>query len=61
MNIMIAAVGIEPGHAAFGGTAEGALFVAGFAAVGMVLLVLGGFLLKTFHEPHSVRYTSPRL
>ncbi len=61
MNIMIAAVGIEPGHAAFGGTAEGALFVVVFAAAGFVLLVVGGYLLKTFHEPHAVRYTSPRV
>lgn len=60
MNIMIAAVGIEPGHAALGGTAEGAMFVAAMAAVGLILLVAGGILLKSFNEPHAARYTGVR-
>lgn len=61
MNIMIAAVGLDSGFAATGGTADGALFIAAFAAVGFILLCAGGLLLKTFHQPHSVRYTAPRL
>ncbi|MBI3564650.1 MAG: hypothetical protein HY079_05585 [Elusimicrobia bacterium] len=60
MNIMIAAVGLESGHAALGGTAEGALFVAVMAAVGFLFLMAGGRLLKSFHEPHAARYTGPR-
>lgn len=61
MNMMIAAVGVEYGNTAMGGTVECVLFVTAFTAVGLILLVIGGRLLKTFHEPHAVRYTSPRL
>jgi len=60
MNVMIAAVGIDPNYAASRGSADGALFVASFAAVGLVLLFVGGRVLKSFHEPHAVRYTGPR-
>ncbi len=56
MNTMIVAVGMEPGRAAFGGTAEGAAFAAAFAAMGLILILAGGFLLKSFHQPHAVRY-----
>lgn len=60
MNIMIAAVGIDSGYAAAGGTAEGAAFIAVFAGVGLVLLLAGNRLLKSFHEPHAARYSGPR-
>lgn len=60
MNIMIAAVGVETGNTALGSTAECALFVTAFTAVGLVLLVIASRLLKTFHEPNAVRYISPR-
>ncbi len=61
MNVMIATVGVETGNTALGSTAECALFMIAFAAVGVVLLVIGGRLLKSFHEPNAVRYTSIRL
>ena len=44
MNIMIAAVGVNPGFAVGGGSAEEALAVAGFALIGLVLLFAAGRL-----------------
>ena len=59
MNMMIAAVGVDSGFAAAGGTAEGALFVAAFAFVGFLLFAGAGRLLR--HGEDSIRYTIPRL
>lgn len=50
MNIMIAAVGVDSGFGAAGGTAEGALFVAAFAAVGFLLLMAAGRVAKKGRE-----------
>jgi hypothetical protein len=61
MNIMIATAGFDSTLSAPGGTAEGALFVASFAALGLILLVLGGRLLRNYQEPHTARYSAPRL
>lgn len=63
MNIMIAAVGVDSGMAALHhGTAEGAAFVAVFAAVGFVLLAAAGSLIRGCEErPQAARFTIPRL
>lgn len=62
MNIMIAAVGFEPGLAIGGGSAQEALVIAGFALVGLVLLLAAGLLCGRGHaRAHVAHYTSPRL
>lgn len=56
MNIAIAAAGI--GKDTVGGTAEGALFVALFSAVGFVLLSIAHVLLRRLDaRPETVRYS----
>ncbi len=62
MNIMIAAVGVDPGFAVGRGGAEEALCTAGFVIVGMGLLFVARELCRR-HErtPHPARYTAPRL
>jgi hypothetical protein len=55
MNIMIAAVGVDPGFATGGGTAQEAII--GFAIVGIILLFAAGRLCKHAHphgRPHHV-------
>lgn len=47
MNIMIAVVGIDPGFAAGGGTAQEAII--GFAIVGLILLFAAGRLCRRGH------------
>ena len=49
MNIMIAAVGVDPGFAAGGGSAQEAII--GFAIVGLILLFAAGRLCR--HHGHS--------
>jgi hypothetical protein len=62
MNIMIAAVGVDPGFAVGGGSAQEAMVIGGFAVVGLILLFAAGRLCgrKRVHA-HVARYTSPRL
>lgn len=62
MNIMIAAVGIDPGFAVGGGSAEGAMVIGGFALIGLILLCAGGRLCRRSRgHVHAAHYTSPRL
>jgi hypothetical protein len=62
MNIAIATIGVDPGFAVGGGSAQEAAFVGGFIVVGMILLFAAGRLcLRHGHAPHAVRYTAPRL
>lgn len=64
MNIMIAAVGVEPGFAMGGGSVEEAMIIGGFVVVGLILLFAGGRLCHRGHartHAHVARYTSPRL
>lgn len=62
MNIMIAAAGEGSKFGAAGGTAEGAVFVALFAAAGFVLIVAANVLIRRHQgQPQVVRYTVPRL
>jgi hypothetical protein len=64
MNIMIAAVGVDPGFAVGGGSVEEALIIGGFVLVGLILLFAGGRLCHRGHarsHAHVARYTSPRL
>jgi len=62
MNIMIAAVGVDHGIFAASGTAEGALFVAIFAAVGCALCLIACRLTRRCEDvPQFARYTIPRL
>ena len=62
MNIMIAAVGIDSGLAAVGGTAHGVLVVTIFSAIGCALFVVAGCLTRGCEEKtEAVRYTIPRL
>lgn len=63
MNIMIAAVGINSGFGAIGGTAEGALFIAVFSGIGCALFLVAGRLTNSDRDqrPEAVRYTFPRL
>lgn len=62
MNIMIAAVGIDSGIGAVGGTAHGALVIAVFSAIGCALFLVAGCLTRGCEEkPEAVRYTFPRL
>ena len=62
MNIMIAAVGVNPGFAVGRGSAEEALATAALAVVGIALLFAATRLVRR-HEyaPHSAHYTTPRL
>lgn len=55
MNIMIAAVGIDPGFAAGGGSAQDAII--GFAIVGLILLFAAGRLCRRSHA-HGHAYVS---
>lgn len=48
MNIMIAAVGVDPGFAAGGGSAQEAII--GFAIVGIILLFAAGRLCRHAHS-----------
>lgn len=61
MNIMIAAVGIDPGFVVGGGSALEA--VVAFAVVGLILLCAAGHLCRRggSHHPHAAQYTAPRL
>jgi hypothetical protein len=64
MNIMIAAVGVDPGFAVGGGSAQEAMVIASFALVGMILIFAAGRLCRkgrphTHH--HVAHYSSPRL
>ena len=64
MNIMLAAVGVEPGFAAGGGSIEEAMVIGGFVVVGLILLFAAGRLCRHGHartHPHVARYSSPRL
>lgn len=62
MNIMIAAVGIESGFSAVGGTAHGALVVAVFSGIGFALFVVAGCMTRGCQaKSDPVRYTIPRL
>ena len=57
MNIMIAAVGVDPGFATGGGTAQEAII--GFAMVGIILLFAAGRLCRNGHphgRPHHVSH-----
>lgn len=61
MNIMIAAVNVDPGFAALRGTGGGAAFVTTFAAIGLLLLAVAACVLRGCREqPHAVRYSIPR-
>lgn len=61
MNIMIAAVGVDPGFAVGGGSAQEAII--GFAIVGLILLFAAGRLCRrgSGHHPHTAHYSAPRL
>lgn len=61
MNIMIASVGMDSLSGMSGGTADGALFVAAFAATGFLLLMAAGRVARREQEPHAVPYVVPRL
>lgn len=61
MNIMIAAVGADPGMLAASGTAQGALFVTVFAAAGCVLCLIACRLTRRCEDqPQFVRHTISR-
>jgi hypothetical protein len=56
MNITMAAVGIDPGLTVGGGCASGALAIAAFAAIGLILLFAAGRLMRRrAHGLHNVR------
>jgi hypothetical protein len=60
MSMMIAAVGVDPGFAAGGGSAQEA--IVGFAIVGLILLLAAGRLCRHARaHGHAAHYTSPRL
>jgi hypothetical protein len=62
MNIMIAAVGVDPGFAVGGGSAQEAMVIGGFALVGLMLLFAAGRLCRGGRgHAHAAHYTSPRL
>ena len=62
MNIMIATVGVNPGFAVGGGSAEEAMAMAGFAVVGFILLFAAGRLCRHGRgHAHVAHYTAPRL
>ena len=62
MNIMIAAVGVDPGFAVGRGSADEALCTAAFVVVGLVFLFAARRLCRHHDRtPHVARYTSPRL
>ena len=56
MNIMIAAVGVDPGFASGGGTAQEAII--GFAMVGIILLFAANRLCKHGHAHGRTHHTS---
>ncbi len=61
MNIMIAAVGVDPGFAVGGGSAQEA--IVGFAIVGLILLFAAGRLCRRGRghaHGHAAHYISPR-
>jgi hypothetical protein len=61
MNIMIAAVGVDPGFAVGGGSAQEAMVIAGFVVAGLVLLFTAGRLCRRHgHAPHAARYAAAR-
>lgn len=59
MNIMIAAIGVDPLYAG-NGTAQGALFIAVLAGGGFLLLAAAGRLSRRETASHAARYTAPR-
>lgn len=61
MNIMIAAVGIDPGFGASAGGAFGAACATVLAGAGVVLLAAAGRLARRGLPQDPVRYTAPRL
>ncbi|MFI5349360.1 MAG: hypothetical protein ACHQ2Z_07445 [Elusimicrobiota bacterium] len=61
MNIMIAAVGVDPGFSVGGGSIEEAMVIGGFAVVGLILLFAAGRLCRRGHahaHPHSAHYAA---
>ncbi|HXT00145.1 MAG TPA: hypothetical protein VN915_05685 [Elusimicrobiota bacterium] len=56
MNIMIAAVGVDPGFAAGGGSAQEAII--GFAIVGLILLFAAGRLCRQGHAHRRAHHVS---
>jgi hypothetical protein len=62
MNIMIAAVGVDPGFAVGGGSAQEAMVIGAFALVGLILLFTAGRLCRRGRgHAHVAHYTAPRL
>ena len=62
MNIMISSIGLGPALTSSGGTADGALFVVVFSALGFLLLSVAGCILRGCESRNqSVRYTQIRL
>jgi hypothetical protein len=62
MNIMIAAVGVDPGFAVGGGSAQEAMVIGGFLVVGLILLFTAGRLCHRGRgHAHTAHYTAPRL
>ena len=63
MNIMIAAVGVDPGFAVGGGSVEEAMVIGGFVLVGLILLFAAGRLCRRGHghsHAHVARYAASR-
>jgi hypothetical protein len=56
MNIMIAAVGVDPGFATGGGSAEEAII--GFAIVGLILLFAAGRMCRQAHAHRHAHHVS---
>jgi hypothetical protein len=67
MNIMSAAVAVDPGFGVAGTSLHETFALAGFVVVGLILLFAGGRLCRrhgrALHASHAAhaRYTSPRL
>ncbi len=63
MNIMIAAVGVDPGFAVGRGGPQEALCTVAFVAAGLILLFAARRLCRHHDSrtPHAARYTAPRL
>jgi hypothetical protein len=62
MNIMIAAVGVDPGFAVGSGSLQEAMGLGAFVVIGLILLFAARRLCHHCDKvPHAARYTAPRL